>query len=355
MNKIPIIKTFSPAWFAAVMGTGVIPLALSFINIPLSKIFGQFFIILALVMFTLIIVPWLLKVILHFDEARETLKHPIATNFYPTMPISLLILSLDFIKYPSLFGEELSHILAHIFWALGTLGIYFFGHLIMLTIFKHKEIQQTHANFSWYIPPVSLLLIPVAGLDLILNPLWAKEIYFLISFVSLGTGFFLFLFIGSIVLNRYIYHQIPPAKMASTFFIGIAPSAILSIIFSKLITALPALGPILQEDLLPLKGIFKLFMLACWGFSFWWFILGVLLLIHYIRIDKFPFALSWWAFTFPVGALSVSSGIIMKSIHHPLTTITFYTPLIFLLIFWLIVFINTLRGINSRQIFIPSH
>ena len=47
--------------------------------------------------------------------------------------------------------------------------------------------------------------------------------------------FFLFLFVGAAVYHRYVYHELPPARFAPTFFIGIAPTAVAAVALFKLI------------------------------------------------------------------------------------------------------------------------
>ncbi len=73
-------------------------------------------------------------------------------------------------------------------------------------------------------------------------------------------------------------------------------------------------------------------------------------------LDKIAtYALSWWAFTFPSGALAVASGVAWKvtgftSIHW------FYLfTVVFLLVVGAVVAIRTVRGMVTGQVFVPSH
>ncbi|OIP92486.1 MAG: hypothetical protein AUK26_04625 [Syntrophaceae bacterium CG2_30_58_14] len=76
----------------------------------------------------------------------------------------------------------------------------------MLRVFSHKGITPAHANFGWFIPPVSQLIIPAAGLELAELYPQAVELTFGLSMISFGVGFFLFLFVGAVVYHRYVYH-----------------------------------------------------------------------------------------------------------------------------------------------------
>ncbi|MHB9099723.1 MAG: SLAC1 family transporter, partial [Syntrophales bacterium] len=103
MKFTEIAKNFSPAWFAAVMGTAVVPLAISFLDFPFRGDLGAFFFGVALLMFLLILLPWATKYFLYRDGMGKDLSHPVAAHFLPTMPIAMIILAMDFLKFPDLF------------------------------------------------------------------------------------------------------------------------------------------------------------------------------------------------------------------------------------------------------------
>lgn len=350
-----ITQHFSPAWFASVMGTAVIPLALSFINAGWVKPVSTFFLLFSVAMFLVFILPWAAKFFLHPSNIKKDLNHPIAANFFPTMPIVLILFSLNLLKFPTLFfSKETSLTLAYYLWLLGALGIYLMGFVILTHIFRHQEIKLPHANFGWYIPPVSKLIIPIAGFELAEKLADKAEFAITISMISLGVGFFLFLFVGAAVYHRYIYHELPMSKFAATFFIGIAPTAIISVILVKMIHLFHhhSYFGIKGEAVIP---IFKIGILTTWGFSAWWFIMALIIIAYYMRVLELPYALSWWAFTFPSGAMCVSSGVAWKISNVALIQYFYYFVVAFLLCIWVIVLLRTFKGVMSGKIFAPTH
>ena len=230
MKFSEIAKHFNPAWYGAVMGTAVIPLVLSFLDFPFSRFLAALFFLTAAVLFLLALAPWTVKFLFYRENIGKDLNHPVAAHFFPTMPISMVILAMDFLKYPELLlSPEGSRALAFWLWLLGSIGIYVFGYLIMVRVFSNEGISPAHANFGWFIPPVSKTIIPVAGLELAeLFPQYL-ELTFGLSMVSFGVGFFLFLFVGSAVYHRYIYHELPMSRLAPTMFIGMVPTAIIAV------------------------------------------------------------------------------------------------------------------------------
>ena len=136
-------KHFNPAWFAAVMGTAVISLVLTFLDFPFIRFLAEFLFLLALA-------PWTVKFLLYRENIEKDLNHPVAAHFFPTMPISMVILAMDFLKYPELLlSLEGSRALAFWLWLLGSIGIYAFGYLIMVRVFSNQGISPAHANFGW--------------------------------------------------------------------------------------------------------------------------------------------------------------------------------------------------------------
>lgn len=354
-NLAEITRHLSPAWFASVMGTAVIPLTISFIDHPLKMPLVTLFFWLSVFMFVVTLIPWTLRLFLYPENVKQDLKHPIAANFFPTMPISLVIFALVLMKYPTLvFTAEVSQEVAYYLWLVGSVGIYLMGFAILLQTFRHHGIDLVHANFGWYIPPVSKLIIPVAGIELAQLFPQRQELTFGLSMMSFGVGFFLFLFVGAAVYHRYIYHELPMSKFASTFFIGLAPTAIISVILFKMMH-LFEVQPILGVDPHVFNPIAKLAILLNWGLAAWWFIMAVIVILYYMRRLELPYALSWWAFTFPSGALGVATGVAWKVTGYNSVFYFYVGVVLFLLVVWGVVFARTGQGMASGKIFAPSH
>ena len=90
------------------------------------------------------------------------------------------------------------------------------AHLIMVRVFSNQGISPAHANFGWFIPPVLQMIIPVAGFELAeLFPHYLELTFGLSIGVFRRRFVFLFLFVGSVVFHRYIYHELPMSRLAA--------------------------------------------------------------------------------------------------------------------------------------------
>lgn len=350
-----VVEHFSPAWFASVMGTAVIPLAVSFISDDVARPISAVFMVLSVVMFLVLLVPWMLRLIRYREAALRDLSHPLAANFYPTMPIALVVIALDFLRYPDLFTTEATaHEIAWVLWLVGAIGIYLMGFVILPRVYHHSEITLQHANFGWYIPPVSKLVIPAAGFELAQLYPERLEVAFGLSIVSLGIGFFLFVWVGALVYQRYVLESLPVGRLAATSFIAIAPGAIIAVDLFKLahlVETTPVLG-LEAEHVVPML---KLGIFLTWGFAVWTFGMAFVIVASYLFQKNLPFALSWWAFTFPTGALVVSTGVVWRVTDYGSVRLLYWVFLMFLLVVWTIVAGRTVREAISGEVFKPSH
>jgi C4-dicarboxylate transporter/malic acid transport protein len=350
-----IVEHFNPAWFAAVMGTAVIPLAVSFLPAAIARPISALLIPVSVAMFVAMAIPWTARLVRHRHAVKRDLDHPIAANFFPTMPIALIILALDLLKYPDLFASErTSREIAWWLWIAGAIGIYAMGFVILPRIFRHEGITLSHANFGWYIPPVSKLLIPVAGFELAQAFPDRFEGAFTLSIVSLGVGFFLFLFVGAMVYQRYVLEALPMSRIAATAFIGIAPTAIIAVVLFKLIH-LAETREILGIDTELIAGLSKLGILVNWGFAAWAFVMALAVVSGYAARIDLPYALSWWAFTFPSGALAVSSGVAWRVTGFEAIHWFYVFTVVFLLTAWSVVAVRTLKAVRAGTVFRPAH
>jgi C4-dicarboxylate transporter/malic acid transport protein len=312
-----VVEFFGPQWFGSTMGIGALGVALSLLSsqldVPALADAALLVVVFTIGLTVLYTVPWLLRFGLYPDRVRHDLTHPIRSQFFPTMPITLLIVGIGVKRtMGGLLPAQIVDAAVLALFAVGSLGIVSFGFLVVSIMFTNSEIETQHGVFAWYIPPVSHLVIPLLGL-LLVETAYAGtgigRLLFVVSMIGLGVGLFMFLFFGSIVLYRYAYETLPRAKLAPTFVIGLAPTSVLVIDIGRLIRALKA-GVGFDIALAPILPALKLVAMLLWGFSAWWFVLTAAIVVYYVRRHEHPFFFTWWAYTFPVGAFAISTGVL---------------------------------------------
>jgi len=360
-----IVKNFGPEWGAAVMGTAAICITLqllSEVGKPFSSLLyvGVGFYILATVMFITFLIPWTLRFFMYPEEVKKDIKNPIRGNFFPTMPITFILAGTGTNKLgPILFGSSLAYHISIIFFFLGAIGIFTFGFILIREQFLSNDISYENANFSWFIPPVSHLIIPVLG-ACSTDVHWANTglapVLFMISMIALGVGFFNFLFVGAAVWHRYIYKGIPKGILAPTVMVGIAPTSIIVIFLIKFIQAIEASnGTLFGINFMSIFSPIKIVASILWGFSFWWLILVVILFTHYIKIKDHPLAFGWWAYTFPLEAFVVATGLLAQCMATQFLQGMLIILNILVVTVWIVVVFGTIKWIESGKFLNPQH
>ncbi len=327
------VKDFAPSWFASVMGTGALALVSlaysSKVSALKSVAVGLTYLNTAL--FFILLIPWSLRWLKYREDALEDLYHPVICHFYGTIAIALLILSADYL----LILKNLT--LAKAFWLIGMPLTIFFAFLIPYLMFIQEKIDIKNVTPAWFIPPVGLIVIPLSGGALIhtFSGIW-KEVMVFINYFSWGAGFFLYLALFAVVMHRFIAHEPLPCGIAPAIWINLGPIGAGTSTLYMLVK---------NSEFITTKEAFFVFGLIFWGFGVWWFVMAVVLMLHYIRKLNLPYSLAWWAFIFPLGAYVSATHNVALSFN--INVIDSFGFALYWLLFalWLITGIKTLKHV----------
>ncbi len=334
--KCEIVKNFTPSWFASIMGTGILAVTSSFYAVYIHplQLLAKILFVLNVFMFIILLIPWLLRWIFFTNQALNDLNHPVITNFYPTMSVGMLVLASDFL----MIGDNF--FIAKVLWILGTFLTIIFSLLIPYIIFKENKVKIDHINPAWFIPPVALIVIPIAGSNFIDN-----QVFIFVNYYGWGSGFFIYLALLAICMYRFILHNPLPNTLAPTIWINLGPIGAGTVSLISLIN---------HSSFIMYKEPFWVFGFIFWGFGVWWFFIAVIMTLHYISKLKLPYAMSWWAFTFPLGAYVAASHTISKIFKIKL--IDYFGLILYFLLLgiWTITFIKTFINAYRGDLFVKA-
>jgi len=334
-----IIQNFLPSWFASIMGTGILAIVTFFYSkyIPFFKSLSFLFFYFNLVLFFILLVPWLLRWILFKQEAIMDFKHPILSNFYPTISMGMLLIAAGFIIIIK------NIFLAEIFWSIGTIVTFIFGIIIPYNSFLSENIKLEHINPGWFIPPVGLILIPIAGAKIaaIHSGIYG-EFLDIINFISWGSGFFLYLALLAIIIYRFILHTPMPSELIPTIWINLGPIGAGTVALLNI--AMYFCG-------LDCKNGINFFGFLFWGFGVWWLIIAILITFHYLKKLDLKFQISWWSFIFPLGAFVAATHLISKNLNIEALDYIGLVLYFLLLFLWSITLIQTVNHTIKGTVF----
>ncbi|MHA1871101.1 MAG: tellurite-resistance/dicarboxylate transporter [Promethearchaeota archaeon] len=337
-DKKDIIKNFTPSWFASVMGTGILAILSYFYSqyLPLLEYVGVFLYYFNIALFCVLLIPWSMRWLLFPKEAKADLKHPITTNFYPTIAVGLLVLSADTI----IIGKNT--FIGTILWLIAALFTIYFSLLVPFVMFMITDVKKEHINPAWFIPPVGLIVVPIPGGFLL--PLYSglfKDLIVIINIACWGAGFFLYLSILAITMYRFFTHTPLPNVLYPTVWINLGPIGAGTTALINIVTNC--------EIIVEKQTLFSMAFFL-WGFGLWWILMAFAMMWRYVRKIKLPYAMSWWAYTFPLGAYVSATHSISLKFNFLLVDYLGFGLYWLLVIFWSVTFIMTLRNsINGKN------
>lgn len=267
--------------------------------------------------YALVGLAYISKFLRYRAEVISEFNHPIRISFFPTMSIGLILLGTTSLPYDTTIALAL--------WATGSIAQLLFTLLILSTWIHHERYQVQHSNPAWFIPIVGNILVPVAGV-----PLGYPEV----SWFYFSIGLMMWTPLLAVLFNRFFFHPMLPAKLLPTLFILIAPPAVGFVSWMKLHHGV-------LDDAARLLYYFGLFITLLL-FSQW---------RHFARLS---FALPWWAYSFPLAALTVATSIMLEKVGG--TFFAVLTPVLLVLLSTLVVVLlfNTARAMLRGQICVPE-
>jgi tellurite resistance protein len=272
------LQHFPVPFFAVVMGLAGLTLAWKRAEVVFHPPFAVsgYLEFVAAAAFLAIALTYGLKLARHPGEVRREWHHPVRINFFPTISIGLILLSIVFVDR---YFEA-----ARAVWVLGS-GLQLVFTIYVINAWIHRSnIEVGHVNPAWFIPVVGNVLVPLAGVRF-----FHPEISWF--FFSVGIVFWIVLL--TIVLNRLFLHAPLPERMLPSLFILVAPPAIATISWNALSGSVGIFGRILYYTAL---------------------ILTLLLASNAARFLRARFFLSAWAYSFPLAAMTIASLLMTHSV-----------------------------------------
>lgn len=292
MEKNSRLENFPISWFAVVMGLAGLTIAWTraeaVLHIPV--LLSQILTLITPAVFVAIALAYLAKAVLYPAAVSKEIKHPVKLNFFPAISISLILIATTLMHAAPVASKWI--------WTIGTILHLLFTLYVLSVWMHHTHFEIAHINPAWFIPIVGNILVPIAGVQHA-----SPEISWF--FFSIGLVFWVVLL--TIFMYRVIFHNPLPGKLVPTLFILIAPPAVGFLSWMRLTGGdLDASGRILYYTAL---------------------FLTLLLFTQFRRFARLQFFLSWWAYSFPMAAITVATLLMLEK-----TGAAFFQPLAYLLL-----------------------
>ncbi|WP_150601252.1 TDT family transporter [Pseudomonas fluorescens] len=352
-----VIRQFTPNWFAATMGTGVLALALA--NLPIAipglHAVAEGLWLFNILLFTLFTVAYAARWILFFDEARRIFGHSTVSMFFGTIPMGLATIINGFLLFGlPRWGEGVIQ-LAEVLWWLDVAMSLACGVLIPYMMFTRQEHSIDQMTAVWLLPVVAAEVAAASGglLAPHLTDAHSQLVVLTTSYVLWAFSLPVAFSILTILLLRMALHKLPHENMAASSWLALGPigtgalgmllmGAEAPAIFAA--NGMPGVGEIAS-------GLGLVAGITLWGFGLWWMLMALLITVRYLR-DGIPFNLGWWGFTFPLGVYSLATLKLASTLNLGFFSVVGCVLVALLAVMWLIVGKRTVQGAWRGELFV---
>lgn len=352
-----VIRQFTPNWFAATMGTGVLALALA--QLPAGsaglQAIAEALWLFNIFLFAVFTVLYAARWVLFFDEARRIFGHSTVSMFFGTIPMGLATIINGFLVFGlPRWGEGVIHV-AEALWWLDVAMSLACGVLIPYMMFTRQEHSIDQMTAVWLLPVVAAEVAAASGglLAPHLADAHSQLMVLVTSYVLWAFSLPVAFSILTILLLRMALHKLPHENMAASSWLALGPigtgalgmlllGADAPAIFAA--NGLPGIGEIAA-------GLGLVAGITLWGFGLWWMLIALLITGRYLRAG-IPFNLGWWGFTFPLGVYSLATLKLASTL-----SLTFFSAfgcvlVAMLAVMWLIVAKRTVQGAWRGELFV---
>ena len=314
----PRLKHFPVPFFAVVMGLMGLTLALHSaahfypVTGPLSTVAMWT----GIVAFCVIALFYIAKAVKYPQAVVHEWQHPVRLAFFPAVSISILLIA----------TAMLSHFpgTARGLWIIGTALQGVLTVAVVSGWISHRAFEVGQLTPAWFIPAVGNVVVPVAG---------ARLGYVELSWLFFSTGMIFWVILLTLVFNRLIFHNPIPGKLFPTLVILIAPPAVAFLAYVNLVGEVDAFARVLINT----------------GYLF-----TILIVVQAPKIAKLPFALPWWALSFPVAAMTIASFLFARKTGSEAHQVIGAILLVVLIALVLKLVIRTLLAISRKEICQPE-
>lgn len=352
-----VIRQFTPNWFAATMGTGILSAVLTQlpVNFPALRVIAEGLWLLNIVLFLTFSALYLARWILYFDEARRVFGHSTVSMFFGTIPMGLATLINGLLTFglPRWGSEVLP--LAELLWWLDVAMSLACGVLIPFLMFTRQEHRIDQMTAVWLLPLVACEVAAVSGgllaphlaeshsqFSVLITSyvLWAMSVPVAFSFLT-------------ILLLRMALHKLPHESMAASSWLALGP--ISTGAFGLLVLGADSPAVFTANGLSGVgeiaSGLGLLGGVILWGVGVWWCLMALLITARYLR-DGIPFNLGWWGFTFPLGVFALTTLKLGAVLHLAFFSVLGCALVAALAVLWLVIMKRTARGAYRGELFV---
>ncbi|MFF1322806.1 TDT family transporter [Streptomyces chartreusis] len=349
IRRLGTVRHLGPNWYSAVMGTAAVATAGAALPLRIPSLR------------TLCTAVWALSLLLllallgararhwthHRDQARAHLLDPAMAPFYGCLSMALLAVGGGALTVGrDWIGSAAAVAIDVVLFVAGTaIGLAAAVAVPYLMAVRHR-IEPSQATPVWLLPLVAPMVSAALGPLLVphLPPGQARETLLLACVAMFGLSLLATLLMLPLVFARLITGGPLPLALTPTLFLVLGPLGQSTTAVGAFADVAPGVVPAPYSEGFGILAV--LYGVPVMGFALLWFGLAT---AHVVRARRhgMGFAMTWWAFTFPVGTCVTGAAALARHtglVVYEGLSVGLYAVLV---VAWAAAAVHTARGLFS--------
>lgn len=349
-RRSPALAHLTPNWFAVVMGTGIIAVGAASlpVDLPGRDAVARGFWMLATAELLLLSVAFAAHWVRHREHALGYARSPVMSPFYGALPMAVLTVGAGTAAVGTEILGPSAVVVAAVLWVVGTAT----GVASAITV-PPRMLAGGAPTPAWLMPVVPPMVSAATGAALIPHlPEGSARLTMLIGCYALfGMALAAAIVTMFVVIVHLARNGLPAVQAMPTVWI---PLGVIgqSIAAANLLGRVSdtAVAPGVASGLRAFGVVYGSSMAAVGVLAFGYVCLLTTRAMH----RGLRFSMSWWSFTFPLGACAVGGGALGIATDSVAVQWFSVALLALLLGIWVVVASHTARGVWTRTLLAPA-
>ncbi|MFC8451768.1 C4-dicarboxylate ABC transporter [Kitasatospora sp. NPDC057223] len=346
------LAALGPNWYAAVMGTAILAGGAAALPVRLPGLigFGELAWALSAAALLLLAGARAVHLLRHRAAARaQLLDNPATAVFYGCPPMALIAVGNATLAVgPRVTGTGPAVAVDAVLWTAGTLyALTVAAGIPYLLATRHRAAART-ANPTWLLPVVAPVVAAASGPALVphLPDGAARTAMLHLCCALLGAGLLGTLAMLPVVLTGLLHGGLATRALTPSLFLVLGPLGQSVTATGQLADAARPVAPGLAPAALALSELYGVMVL---GAAMLWLLVAATANLRAWRAGM-PFAMTWWAFTFPVGTCVTGAAGLAR--HTGSTGLTALAAALFALLLagWAVAAAGTVSGLAGGRL-----